>query len=281
MLHFDDSPRFQSTFPYFQLSRMVTAPLPTPHPRRVSYVLPLPNSPPPLLTLPPLGISRKGHTGPLYTSRPNPKSPVEQLSTEQGGHPKHRLAVQALALDLSTSLHGENSPEGILYTGGRDGLVCSWELGLPTKRRRHRYGTSKPVDSRHIDHDSDSGNESASSGSDRERKDSRRVPLAATVEQPDLEGLGLRAISLKAKKNLRLRIPRRDSSADTRRPNRAEDFPFDMELEDRWEIDDERVQNSAVPKARFRQCLQSHTDWVNDIILCDYNRTRKTDFLHQ
>jgi WD repeat-containing protein 48 len=30
----------------------------------------------------------------------------------------------------------DTRPGGILYTGGRDGLLCSWELGMPTKRRR-------------------------------------------------------------------------------------------------------------------------------------------------
>lgn len=28
----------------------------------------------------------------------------------------------------------------MLYTGGRDGLVIAWDLGVPMKRRAHRYG---------------------------------------------------------------------------------------------------------------------------------------------
>lgn len=35
-------------------------------------------------------------------------------------------------------------PEGILYTGGRDGQIIAWELGLKSRRRQHRYGYSGP-----------------------------------------------------------------------------------------------------------------------------------------
>ena len=35
---------------------------------------------------------------------------------------------------------GRASPEGILYTGGRDGMAISWDLGVPMKRRAQRYG---------------------------------------------------------------------------------------------------------------------------------------------
>ncbi|CAG8767881.1 27061_t:CDS:2, partial [Racocetra persica] len=35
-----------------------------------------------------------------------------------------------------------------------------------------------------------------------------------------------------------------------------------------WEIDDEVDLYSQPPSSTFRQSFQSHTDWVNDIILC-------------
>ena len=53
-------------------------------------------------------------------------------------HPQHRLGVSALALDMSTVMSGKRSPEGILYSAGRDGLVMAWEVGVPTKPRKRK-----------------------------------------------------------------------------------------------------------------------------------------------
>lgn len=94
--------------------------------RRISYSLVNPVRPVPTLSFPPLDTERRGHAGPLYSLHEPPKSPDKP-------HQGHRLAVQALILDLSTQI--STSPKGILYSGGRDGIVSAWELGLPTKRR--------------------------------------------------------------------------------------------------------------------------------------------------
>lgn len=104
---------------------------------RVSYVIPPPNDPAPRLQLPNLGTPRNGATGPIlqpyYDTYPksNASSPAKI--------PRHRLGVVCLALDRTTRLQGKSSPEGILYSGGRDGQVLSHDLGLPMKRR-----TAKP-----------------------------------------------------------------------------------------------------------------------------------------
>jgi len=103
--------------------------------RRVSYVIPPPLGSVPYLRLPPCGISRLGSVAPLLL-------PSQRHVEEQGDsptwsrHPRHRLGVASLALDTSTHLAGRNAPEGILYTGGRDGLVLSWDLGVPMKKRK-------------------------------------------------------------------------------------------------------------------------------------------------
>lgn len=129
--------------------------------RRVSYVVPFPaGPPPPRLAVPALGAAREPwrrcDPRPLiiYEQAGGPTSPTTASSPSlppDDGHPRHCLGVNALALDLSTVLAGPSSrdegsskrkrtPEGILYTGGRDGLVAAWELGLPTRRRKRRYG---------------------------------------------------------------------------------------------------------------------------------------------
>lgn len=106
--------------------------------RRVSYVIPPPTEPPPRLQLPPHGVPRNGAIGPLLI-RTTDCLPQE-TTPKWAQHPRHRLGVACLALDTSTQLVGRNSPEGILYSGGRDGLVCSWDLGIPMKRREQKYG---------------------------------------------------------------------------------------------------------------------------------------------
>lgn len=105
--------------------------MPTTTRRRVSYVIPPPSEPVPRLQLPPFAVPRNGATGPLLIPSPN-NTPLE---IPKSNHPRHRLGVVSLALDTSTHLAGRNAPEGILYSGARDGLVCSWDLELPMKKR--------------------------------------------------------------------------------------------------------------------------------------------------
>lgn len=107
--------------------------------RRVSYVVPLPLEPVPRLQLPPFGVSRIGSTGPLLipshwqTLVQDPEDdPSRRIAARR---PRHRLGVASLALDTSTQLSGRNAPEGILYTGGRDGQVISWDLGVAMKKK--------------------------------------------------------------------------------------------------------------------------------------------------
>lgn len=72
----------------------------------------------------------------------NASSTAASYFTNAGhsSHPQHRLGVMALALDTSTTLSGRSGPEGILYSGGRDGLLAAWEQGTSMRRRKHRYG---------------------------------------------------------------------------------------------------------------------------------------------
>ena len=108
----------------------------------MSYIIPSPLESIPRLQLPPHGISRLGATGPLLTPfAGQSKSDSKGLRNQ----PRHRLGVASLALDTSTQLVGRAAPEGILYSGGRDGLVMSWDLGLPTRRRKVKVGQSMKV----------------------------------------------------------------------------------------------------------------------------------------
>jgi WD repeat-containing protein 48 len=103
--------------------------------RRVSYIIPS-TSNVPRLQLPSLGAARLGAIGPLLLRGDD----APQDLAPRSKHPRHRLGIASLALDTSTQLVGKDAPEGILYSGGRDGLVMSWDLGVPMKRRDNVVG---------------------------------------------------------------------------------------------------------------------------------------------
>lgn len=109
--------------------------------RRVSYIIPPPTEPVPHLQLPPHGASKTGSPAPLLLPvRTDSHTIAFDAPPRWAQHPRHRLGVSCLTLDTSTQLVGRASPEGILYSGGRDGLVISWDLGISMKRRERRYG---------------------------------------------------------------------------------------------------------------------------------------------
>ena len=108
--------------------------------RRVSYIIPPPSDPVPRLQLPPHGAAKTGSSAPLLIPSQH-ESPSAPWPT-WGQHPRHRLGVCCLALDTATQLVGRSTPESILYSGGRDGMVFSWDQNIPMKKRAQRYGVS-------------------------------------------------------------------------------------------------------------------------------------------
>jgi WD repeat-containing protein 48 len=197
--------------------------------RRISYVIPAPQDPPPQLALPPVGVPRNGRTAPILiplNSQTDAREPSRVAP--RPSHPQHRLPVSALAIDKSTQLVDRSTPEGILYTSGRDGLVAAWELGVPMRKRAPREKERK----RHWE---------ALTGWDEAEDDS---------DEDDEDVL--------------------DGIARPARPKRSRP-PVDESgwaYEDRWE-----VAGDDLKPAQFRQSVQLHTDWINDIVLCNMNQT--------
>ncbi|KAG8844739.1 hypothetical protein FRB91_002351, partial [Serendipita sp. 411] len=152
---------------------------PAPRARRISYVLAPPTYTVPRLVLPKLGADRHGSTIPLLipaTHEGDKESLVGSLNASNSGnsssnndkngstaapsvvvveHPQHRLGISSLALDTTTRLSGNITPEGILYSGGRDGQVIAHELGAPLKQRTKPYGVN--ADGKGINRMSDDG----------------------------------------------------------------------------------------------------------------------------
>ncbi|GBE85633.1 hypothetical protein SCP_0801520 [Sparassis crispa] len=211
--------------------------------RRVSYVIAPPTDQVPRLQLPPHGLPRHGSSAPVLIPFHEPiSSPPHSPSSKAASHPRHRLGVATLALDTSTHLVGRPAPEGILYSGGRDGQVISWDLGIPMKRRAQRYGVSAGATRRWeimtnwsddvIEEELDEGEELRSDG--------------------DVLG------------EVTGRIRRRNVGIE-------QEIPY----EEQWEtdIDAYEARKTTPPSTQFRQSAQIHSDWVNDILLCNQNQT--------
>ncbi|KAF9035234.1 hypothetical protein BJ165DRAFT_1355739 [Panaeolus papilionaceus] len=204
--------------------------------RRISYILPSPSEPVPRLQLPPHGSSRLGDPGPHLTPYSGQDGDKRAWNAVNSSHPRHRLGVASFALDTSTHLMGRSAPEGILYSGGRDGLIMSWGLGIPMRKRKEleqapkgRWEVLTGWGDEGLDDDADDVDEN---------------PLS------DGDVLG-------------------DVTRNRRVHARSRSGEYPLELE--WETDMDMFQPGT--SANFRQCTQAHTDWVNDILLCNYNQT--------
>lgn len=50
-----------------------------------------------------------------------------------------------------------------------------------------------------------------------------------------------------------------------------------LPFKDQWQVDEEWArQADSGPRIQFRSCVQAHTDWINDMLLCNSNQTGKS-----
>lgn len=207
-------------------------------------MIPPSTEPPPRLQLPPHGVPRHGSISPLLIRSTNGLQDEDTPKWAQ--HPRHRLGVACLALDTSTQLVGRSSPEGILYSGARDGLVCSWDLGITMKQREHRYGA--PARSM--------------------RTGAGRWEIMTGWTDDIIEEDPEEAEEYRSTGDILGEV--RGSGARERwRRNSVREQP--VPYEQQWETDMEMYQEGKI--SQFRQCAQIHSDWINDVLLCNLNQT--------
>ncbi|KAH9987605.1 hypothetical protein BJV74DRAFT_841112 [Russula compacta] len=216
---------------------------PLPPRRRVSYGIPLPPSTKqvPRLWLPPLGFDRQGSINPILISNSVLHHPKPGLHQHKDNVPRHRLGVSSLALDTTTQLLARPSPEGILYSGGRDGLVIAWDLHMPMRKRAFNSDV-------------------AHQSSTRWELLTGWVDLVADDTLDDDQDMRSDGDILGDVKG----------SARRRKLSNAAPTGGSTPFEHRWEpaVDSFRPGQSST----FRQAAQVHSDWVNDILLCNQNQ---------
>ncbi|KAJ7446692.1 hypothetical protein FB451DRAFT_1536921, partial [Mycena latifolia] len=203
--------------------------------RRVSYMIPAASEPVPRLALPPPSASRLGLVRPLLVLGDGQPA-TDADAAARARHPRHRLGVAALALDTSTILQGRPAPEGILYSAARDGQVLAWDLALPLRPR--------PA----ADHPTPRARWEALTGWADDQIDEEQDEQD---ERPTSDGDVLGEVTAHARR---------------RRPAHGVRA---LSYEEEWEMDPDKAPRAS----SFRQCVQTHTDWVNDILLCNYNQT--------
>ncbi|MCO5549539.1 hypothetical protein L7F22_003011 [Adiantum nelumboides] len=197
--------------------------------QRISYVLPNVERPPRYFALPTLSQANEGpayvRSGPLLLPHPEEEallSGTQSVNKSSNSHPRHSLPISSLAIDTSTIVQNTNAPGGILYAGGRDGMISAWDLDLPMRKKSRRN---------RMQHD--------------EMTDYDEEATAGLLD--DHWGQS------------ESRFGRFHSYSSTRE----------------WEVDTSGLYDghTNVRPATFRQCIGSHTDWVNEILLCNQNQT--------
>lgn len=206
--------------------------------RRVSYVILPPDGPVPHLQLPPHGVSRLGCTGPLLRQA---GGHGQDKDIPKRARHRHRLGVSSLALDTSTQLTGRSAPEGILYSGGRDGMVISWDLEMPMKKRKLKQ---------------DAGDFRRGVGRWELMTGWGDDVIAEEAEdaddRPTSDGDVLGEVT---------------AFASRRRRQSQSSLPYEQQ----WETDLDLCKPGQ--PSNFRQSAQLHMDWINDILLCNHNQT--------
>lgn len=219
--------------------------------KRVSYSLVTPTTTVPALGLPPPQHDQIGRAAPTYRVFPAPRQAATTIS-EAPKHPTHCLGVTALALDTTTILHGQKAPRGILYTGGRDGLVASWEQGVPMKR--------------------------AERSTDEEYVRWERIGVV-DEEEGEEEDSEFGFIGGHARGG-------GDAVANRGRDDESVKWTVDREAIQGGSLGVSTIESSTVnlltlssQQPKFRQSLQTHTDWVNDLLLVNQGQTGKSLYL--
>ncbi|KAJ3089985.1 hypothetical protein HK102_005000 [Quaeritorhiza haematococci] len=171
------------------------------------------------------------------------RSRLTYIVKEDYSNCKHTAGINALALDLTTPTEFDGRPGGILYTGGRDSVINSWDLHL--EFAKHEQPTPPPQD--HTQHQKPAST-SFSISSDTQDPDFR---ILARKESED-NGSGTKARKCEDTVGLR---QSREGVGEIHAKNSGD-----------W------VNKTGVPTTKHRRTFQHHSDWVNDMVLCNNNQ---------
>ncbi|KAJ6610194.1 hypothetical protein B0H10DRAFT_2193503 [Mycena sp. CBHHK59/15] len=201
--------------------------------RRVSYIIPPPTEPVPRLDLPPPTADRLGLVRPLIV-RAAVQPPPDPDAATRTRHPHHRLAVAALAIDTATTLAGRPAPRASSTPAAVTASCSPGTSASPSAAAPRPHPTPAALTGW------------ADDAIDEEAEEAD--------ERPTSDGDVLGDVTAAA--------------ARRRHPPRGD---RELPLEEQWEMDVDAFRPTRL--STFRQCAQTHTDWVNDILLCNNNQT--------
>ncbi|TPX32848.1 hypothetical protein SmJEL517_g04124 [Synchytrium microbalum] len=206
---------------------------------------------------------------------------------DQEASPLHTSGINGLALDLtSVDSTSSNNNQGILYTASRDATINSWDLHLDlsstsptgsagsTGRRasvphefRFRSRRRSGSDPRGLD--DGNGNSSHNSDDDadsRHPEDARTFDYrnAETTQSPLVDASSATASTDDDERMRKTRSVTFSGVQDAAGKPRRKSFSSAEHLG--------RFPRKTAPPATFRRTFQYHSDWVNDIVLCNNNQ---------
>ena len=192
-------------------------------------------------------------------------------------------------------------PRGILYSGGRDGLTASWDLNLkmrprsssPRQGRDRRHGREKsgadPMDvspvrepTRADDGDADGMDVDAEGIYDMETGAEDDTTAPGRGARSSLPGGRIFRKDAPShlpgvRSGLSRSLGGEDSAAAVQEWETVQ--PFWKRWKAGWSAKGQERRRTKTSRIGFRQCVQSHSDWVNDVALCNHNQTCESGFL--
>ncbi|KAJ3338098.1 hypothetical protein HDU93_009969 [Gonapodya sp. JEL0774] len=192
----------------------------------------------------------------MATIRRVSRTRVSYIITDDYTDFSHRAGINALAIDTDTHVAwgGDTTKAdrgGILYSGGRDAVVNSWDLHLALGRRSHP--PQKPDEAERMDF---FGSTEPSPSS---------APVSSTLSEPDLvNGRTPHAKKLSQSQSSFVASGLSSTTGVASSPAAAR-APLEISLDSHRRV-------YSPPATTHRSTFRHHSDWINDIVLVNGNK---------
>jgi len=213
---------------------------------------------------------------------------------EDYGNTKHHAPVQTLALDTDASTGSGSSRGGILYSGGRDGAVLSWDTNLaldyaptvppsaplPPTSIASRVPSSSYGSRGHRYSLSNSSSQLQMFRQEHGRVNSISGELPGTTPSPSLSDPGavppmsgdFVATDGTAGRHVQLRAPAKPPQLQSQASRRTFSISSNVVPQQPGIAVETQRRRFTPEKSTHRTSYLGHSDWVNDVVLVNGNR---------